>query len=70
MVGILTCEKKKKSNITVTKGNTVIIDNADMRKEFHQYCISLFKGQDISLVKVDDYLDKQNLKSQQIKDKF
>lgn len=46
--------------LKLQEGGIVLIDNAAIREAFHQYYSTWYKGIDISLEKIDEYLKKQN----------
>lgn len=64
-------EKEKRITLKLQEKNEVITHPANIWKMFHQYYSSLYKGQEISSEKVDEYLHNRIYeKSQRIGDKF
>lgn len=49
--------KRKEKDIETTKQDTILIDNVTRQKAFYQYYSNLHKGEDISLEKIDEYLN-------------
>lgn len=51
-------KKEKKMTLKLQEEDIVLIDNVFMQRTFDQYYSNLYKGHDIPLEKIDEYLRK------------